>query len=320
LAGLLQGRYDATDSLVHVVDHGGIDFHAGGFPLLEFDLVPVANLGDDFPVLGKQFHRFQFLDASFTSRRVASVVLPFVLCDIFRERMHRPVCGGVGDVVEKGLVGSVLRVLANVSYRVVRDRVGVVPSSLRLVFWIVFGGDVGIVPGQRIRIEEGTRSVNRSKKAIKSTLPRPVRSVGIFQFIAPVGCDMPFPCHVGSIASWFESLGNGDALPVEFSLVRGKAVVPGHVTHSSLVRVESRKQRSTCRAAAAGVVELGEANAIFCERIEVRGFDLASVATDIGPSHVIGHDQDDIRFFCGDSESGEEKDERGNSEHHGRVA
>lgn len=56
---------------------------------------------------------------------------------------------------------------------------------------------------------------------------------------------------------------------------------------ASLVCVEPGEERGAGGAAAGGVVELGEAEARLGEGVELRGVDLAAVATQIGVADVI---------------------------------
>jgi len=52
------------------------------------------------------------------------------------------------------------------------------------------------------------------------------------------------------------------------------------------------------------IVELGEAEAVLGEGVEVGRFDFRAVAADVGEAEVIGHDDDDVwgcwsgRFFA----------------------
>lgn len=43
-----------------------------------------------------------------------------------------------------------------------------------------------------------------------------------------------------------------------------------------------------------GVVELGEAEAVLGEGVEVGRFDFGAVAAEVGEAEVIGHDDDDV--------------------------
>jgi hypothetical protein len=60
------------------------------------------------------------------------------------------------------------------------------------------------------------------------------------------------------------------------------------------VGMEPGHQRSACGTTASAVVELPETQAILGEGIDVRRFNLASVATDIRVPHVVRQYDDDI--------------------------
>ncbi len=61
-----------------------------------------------------------------------------------------------------------------------------------------------------------------------------------------------------------------------------------------LVAVEPGQERDARAVALGGVVELGEAQAVFREGIEMGRVDFGSVATEIGEAEVVRHDEDDV--------------------------
>jgi len=71
------------------------------------------------------------------------------------------------------------------------------------------------------------------------------------------------------------------------------------------------------------VVELTQPKSVGGELVEVRGFDLAAVGTDVGESEVIGHDQYDVGPVGGEDASGGKADGEGEEAEkektHGRV-
>ena len=64
--------------------------------------------------------------------------------------------------------------------------------------------------------------------------------------------------------------------------------------------IHSGEQGRTRWAAAAGVIELGKPDTFTCETIKVGRLDLATIAADIAPAHVIGHCDDDVGPFGGE--------------------
>ena len=110
---------------------------------------------------------------------------------------------------------------------------------------------------------------------------------------------MPLAGHVGAIACRLEGFRNGDAVAIQISAVTIKAVIAHHVTDSCLVRVEPCEQRGAGGAATAGVVKLGEANPVLGESVEMGCLNFPAIASDVGPAHVIRHDEDDVGLFWG---------------------
>ena len=156
--------------------------------------------------------------------------------------MHRPVRGGVGDVVEEGLIFVMFRMIADVADGVVRDRIGVIPGAFGLILRVVFRSDVAVVPCQAVRVKEGAGAVDRSVEAIEAALHWPVGNVGFFECVGPIGGDVPFACHVGAITRRFQGFRDGDALPVQVALISGEAAVFHHVSDAGLVWVESSQE------------------------------------------------------------------------------
>ena len=84
-----------------------------------------------------------------------------------------------------------------------------------------------------------------------------------------------------------------------------------HVPNAGLVGVESGEQRRTARAAARGVVELGEAQAAGGEAVEIGGVNLAAVAAEIAEADVVGENDDDVGTGSGEGSGGKDEAERG---------
>jgi hypothetical protein len=61
------------------------------------------------------------------------------------------------------------------------------------------------------------------------------------------------------------------------------------------MRVKSGQQRSARRTTSRAIVKLREANAFARELVEIRRVDSAAVTTEVRKSHVIGHDEQNIR-------------------------
>ncbi len=107
---------------------------------------------------------------------------------------------------------------------------------------------------------------------------------------------MPFAGHGGEITGVAEHFGDGDAIVIEATAIARDVVVIRHVADAGLVRIKAGEQGRATGAAAAGVVELREAQAGAGELVEVGSGNLAAVATDIGKAEVIGENDDDVGF------------------------
>jgi hypothetical protein len=69
--------------------------------------------------------------------------------------------------------------------------------------------------------------------------------------------------------------------------------------HTGLVRVQARQQRRAGGAAAGRVVELGVAQPVTRQRIDIGRADLAAVAADVGPPQVVREDDEDVGPLIG---------------------
>jgi len=88
------------------------------------------------------------------------------------------------------------------------------------------------------------------------------------------------------------------------------------------VRVEPGEERGPGGAASGGVVELGEADAVAGEGIEVWRVDFASVATDVGEADVVAEDDEDVGSLgggCGQGEARDEGSKQGEAEEEGAL-
>ena len=106
--------------------------------------------------------------------------------------------------------------------------------------------------------------------------------------------DVPLTDGIVSVAGGVEDFGEGEALAVEVSAVAWEMVIVDHVADASLVGVQAGEERGAAGATAGGVIELGEADSVGGEGIEVRGGDFATETTEIGEAHIVGEDDDDI--------------------------
>jgi len=124
----------------------------------------------------------------------------------------------------------------------------------------------------------------KAKETVVVNVIGTVKAIGEGQTV-----DMPFAGMVGSIAGWLEHCGQ------ETSPRRTVASFdPGQSVPTHLLGVISRQQGSPGRPAAGGVVELGEAQTVLGQTIEMGCLDFPAVATKVGIPHVVRHDQQNI--------------------------
>ena len=67
-----------------------------------------------------------------------------------------------------------------------------------------------------------------------------------------------------------------------------------HMIVPNRVRVVAGEKFGPCGVALCGVVELGEAQTVLGELVEIGGLDLSSVTSDIRVAHVIHHNEDKV--------------------------
>ena len=125
--------------------------------------------------------------------------------------------------------------------------------------------------------------------------------------------DMPFPGKIGRIFRGLQNLGDGAYITSEIAPVSGESGVVHHMSNTGLMRISSSKKTCPGGTAPAGVVELGEAQTVLRKPVKVGGFDLTSIASNIRPTHIIRHHDDDIRSALpNDKTRHEKKKARGN--------
>ena len=108
---------------------------------------------------------------------------------------------------------------------------------------------------------------------------------------------MPFAAHVTAIAAGAQHFGDGGAVAIQIAAITLVTAIHHHVPHPGLVRIEPGQQRSPGGTTARGIVELGEANAVVGQRVDIGGLDLRTVTADVRKAEVIREDDHDVRFF-----------------------
>jgi len=192
-------------------------------------------------------------------------------------------------VMEERAIWIFLYHLGDGFYRVIGERVGRV-----VVAWK--GCDALIVVSEDARfaafvirvglngIEEITATIEESVELLESAV------VGVGGFTVT---QVPLAGEGGGVSSILHDFAQGDHI--------------GFEEFASAAWPQSSDNRGPRRGALGVIVELGEAHAFARETVEVGRLDFAPVATDVAPSHVVYHDQNDVRSggMGRDRESGE---------------
>jgi hypothetical protein len=106
---------------------------------------------------------------------------------------------------------------------------------------------------------------------------------------------MPFATHGGGISAAAKDFCQSDAPVIQLTAISIVAPIFHHVSDPGLMRVKSRQQGCSGRAASGAVVKLREANSIRGQCIKVWSFDLTSVAAQVGEPHVIRQNDHHVR-------------------------
>ncbi len=287
LLGFLEGSDDRADGLVHVVDHGGVDRHVADAPWFVIYGVPW------FDAALQRWKGPAFLvdNAHFEHAGVALVAqfLPaaFIRFDIFLDGflggVDGPVGGGERDVLKERFVG--LGECLDLAGSLHAYPVGIV------VVFLVDLRELGVA-GQGVRVEEGTGPGHGAVEIVEAALNGAV--------LGGVSAEVPLAHHAGLVACRLEELGYGDLAVAE------------------AIAVNPAEEGGPGGPAAGGVVELGEAETVFGQLVEVRGVDFAAEATEVGESHVVGQDDDDVGAVVGvGQDSKVEEEQEGEECFHG---
>ena len=161
----LQGFYNASDSLIHIVDLSGINFHASFMERFVFRLFPWDGgiTIRQFPPPVDQPHVDHALVAFLAQCIPTPAVAPLIFFNVRRQGVQRPVSSGVGNVNE---VGVFARVISNMIDGGIADGIGVVKP--------VRGNDEFISRGEGIGIIKTAGPVNGAEELVEPSLQRPI--------------------------------------------------------------------------------------------------------------------------------------------------
>ena len=224
-------------------------------------------------------------DAGVPQCSPAFFVLAAKLRDGVRRRLQREVRSVVAEVQVKRLLRG--ERLVDEFESESGPQVGGIPVLRQTRVVVGDGLAVEEELGLRLVASGEVKAARRGiQRAIKATFPR---------HDPEILAHMPLARHRGEVARRPQHLTDGHAGVIEPTAIARHTFVIRHVTDPCLMRIQTGEQRGACGAAAAGVVELGEAKPVLRERIEVRRGNLRAIAAKVREAHVIDEDHDDVR-------------------------
>ena len=295
LAGFPKYLEHAPHSTVNVGDLGCVDRHALGLPVLVLVLLPVRDVSGIRRGLGpirQETHLALSLDPG------GSPIVPAFGTVALAERgdgflagVQGPVRRHVADVEEERLfIGDGFLEKAN---GMVVESIGhekIVGEFPRLVV------EVEIVLHNGMPITDHASAIG-PEETVEPALHREVAT-------------LPLANHGGVVPAGLQQLGD------EYAFRKILGHVPVVTSMSGLLAVQAGQQRGPGGAADGIVVKTREAQTTLSQRVDVGRVDLAAVATEIGPTHVVDHDQQDIGppLAMQKSRHGQQKQNKGKTE------
>ena len=220
----------------------------------------------------------------------AFVVDSIVLRDIRFVRVQRPVRRRMGQVEEERLVGAAT--LLDHADRLVGDGVGEIEVGRRNFHPPVVLHDA--VGGEEMR-----DTIHDAVEAVEAALARcrPVHitdAPGVDQAGPEVTAHMPLARHQRAVTRGPQQFGNRRRVVAQETLVRRRSKIGAHVADTGLVRIQAGQQRRARRAATGAVVHRRQQHAVARHAIDMRCVDLGAHHTQVGKTHVVGQDEDDV--------------------------
>ena len=285
LALTLELREDASDPFVHDLDLGGIDFHPPLLPIFVRLVFPRRHVRVPWGELPIRIDDSQLLHSgvSLIAKLVpAERVVPPVFRDVALAGMKRPVGGVVSHVEKEGFV------LVICLYQEIDGIVGYRVSEIVGGVFVLLGTSL-VVSHQRVRRKVAVGPDNATIESIESSLTRKVREI-----VRGRG-QMPFAAHVRSVTGASERLGKGRCTVGDVRLLQPRPFSQ----FEREVALNPRHQGRSRRRAHVVCVEACEAHPTETQPVQVRGADFASVTAQVGVTHVVGHDHDDVGPLAG---------------------
>jgi len=273
----------ASQVLIHPVDHGAVDRHFEIFSVLLLLGKLVPGLGRprrELVIWADDPHLLHPLEALLADDIPADLELSAVLGDILGPGVQRVMGRGIREIEQKRFVLAVVFVepldrVSGEGIGGVEVLVGIGIAHDHFVFdrppphavLSLAARRPFAFPRFEARIEEVAAAIGQSVVAVEA-------ASGWQRALMPLAGDQR---AVAGVAQDFAKCG-----PMF------------QVVVSDRVGIVSGEQLGASRVALGRVVELGETQAMFGQHVDVRRLDLAAITTDVRVAHVIDHDQNDV--------------------------
>ena len=195
----------------------------------------------------------------------------------------------VRNVLEKGLVFSILGMLSDLPRRLVGDGIGdeVV---------VAFGRDALVVAGQGAWLVEVRGPRDDAVEVVEPSLTGPVVPGTLHK-----PSHVPLAGHERGVATGLQGLGNRDRSGTQIAQVPIQPVRAHHVADVRLMGVQAGQKGPARRTTARGVVELAVAETASRQTVQVGGVHFPPVTPEIRETHVIVENQNDVGFVGHDN-------------------
>ena len=136
-------------------------------------------------------------------------------------------------------------------------------------------------------------ALHQTEAAVKTALVR---------ILVIIDCQMPFARHHGAIALRFQGFSNRHHAIMQLGaifqmplLIFGMQMM--HGADAGSVIADAGHQHGAGRRAGGSDVKIGHESAVLGQRVKGRGLNATAEPAHIRPAHIIGDDDDEVRFF-----------------------
>ena len=159
---------------------------------------------------------------------------------------------------------------------------------------VVVDVEVVVVLVQPVGLVEVGEGVEDPVVAVEAPLQGPARLGGAVAEVGVLG-EVPFPEHQRGPARVPEGLRHQDRVVAQLEGVAGETgIAVGHRGHAGHVVVEPGQQRGPGGRAHRVDMEVGVAQALGGQAVQLGGVDLGAVAAQVGVAEVVGHHHDHV--------------------------